>query len=263
NEGAVGYNFEFVYPCLGGIATLVQALATDLENSIRTQESVIHICPNTKRVVTANANEYVYDILVWTGPVTKLIDCLVTTPKCQVKRIRCQQLRELASKLRHAGLQVAVLGQPHYENRFGNEIQWLYVPKGYPFHRVGWSSRVASYLAPAGCEALYVELASHQQSQVCEGDVLAALAALGVRVQDQPVDVYRSYWHEYAYPVETLETRQALDGIQGVFAEEGWTIATTGRFGAWYYDSICECIEHARQTVAAFTKRFQDAEVIR
>lgn len=263
NEGAVGYNSEFVYPCLGGIATLVRSLAADLENCIRTHEPVIQIYPNTKRVVTANANEYVYDILVWTGPVTKLIDCLVTAPTCQVKGIRCEQLRSFASKLRHAGLQVVVLGQPHYENRFGNEIQWLYVPKGYPFHRVGWSSRVASYLAPAGCEALYVELASHQQSQVCESDVLAALAALGVRVQDQPVDVYRSYWHEYAYPVETLLTRGALDGIQGVFAQEGWDIATTGRFGAWYYDSICECIEHARQTVAALTKRFQDAEVIR
>ena len=144
------------------------------------------------------------------------------------------------------------------ENRFGNQLQWLYVPEGDPFHRVGWSSRVAPYLAPPGCEALYLEVASGRQEQAPEGEVLAALAALGVRAQDQPVHVYRSYWHEYAYPVETLETRAAIEGIERVLAEEGWGIATSGRFGAWYYDSMCECIEHACGTVARLADRFQD-----
>ena len=106
-------------------------------------------------------------------------------------------------------------------------------------------------------------MASGRHEQAAEGEVLAALAALGVRAQDQPVHVYRSYWHEYAYPVETLETRAAIEGIERVFAEEGWDIATSGRFGAWYYDSMCECIEHATETVARLARRLQNMEVTR
>jgi protoporphyrinogen oxidase len=184
---------------------------------------------------------------------------MTTTQTRNVERSRCEQLRMFAGKLRHAGLQMVVLGQPRRDNWFGDQLQWLYVPKGYPFHRVGWSSRVAPYLAPPGCEALYVEMASRRQEQVPESETLAALAALGVRAHDQPVHVYRSYWHEYAYPVETLETRAAVDGIERAFAEEGWAIATSGRFGAWYYDSMCECIEHAARTVARLARRLQGA----
>jgi protoporphyrinogen oxidase len=263
DEGAVGYNPDFVYPSSGGIATLVRVLAAGLENSIHTNEPVAQIWPEAKRVITAAGDEYTYDAMVWTGPLTKLADCLMTTPARHMERSRREQLREFASKLRHAGLQVVVFGQPHRDNRFGNELHWLYVPKGYPFHRVGWSSRVASYLAPPGCEALYLEVASRRQEQVPEGEILAALAVLGVRAQDQPVHVYRSYWHEYAYPVETLETRVAVDGIERVLSTEGWNIAVSGRFGAWYYDSMCECIEHAAQTVARLTQSFHDTGVTR
>lgn len=263
DEGAVGYNPAFVYPSHGGIATLARALATGLEDSIRTGEPVTQIRPEDKRVVTAGGREYAYDAMVWTGPLTKLVECLAPAPARRAGRSRREQLREFAGKLRHAGLQVIVLGQPHRDNRFGDQLQWLYVPEGYPFHRVGWSSRVAPYLAPPGCEALYLEVASAREEQASEGDILAALAALGVRAQDQPVHVYRSYWHEYAYPVETLETRAAVDGIERVFAEEGWDIATSGRFGAWYYDSMCECIEHATQAVTRLARRFQETEVTR
>jgi protoporphyrinogen oxidase len=261
--GAVGYNPDFVYPSLGGIETLVRVLAADLENSIRTGEPVVKIRPEDKRIITAGGKEYAYDALVWTGPLTRLVECLSAAPARHAGRSRLEQLREFAGKLRHAGLQVVVLGQPRRDNRFGSRLQWLYVPEGYPFHRVGWSSRVAPYLAPRGCEALYLEVASGRQEQVPEREILAALAALGVRAHDQPVHVYRSYWHEYAYPVETLETRAAVEGIERVFAEEGWEIATSGRFGAWYYDSMCECIDHATRTVARLARRFQDAEVTR
>jgi protoporphyrinogen oxidase len=263
DEGAVGYNSDFVYPSLGGIATLARAMATDLENSIRTNEPVVQIWPEAKRVVTAGGNEYAYDAMVWTGPLTKLVECLAAAPARHMERRRREQLCEYAGKLRHVGLQVVALGQPQRDNRFGDQLQWLYVPEGYPFHRVGWSSRVAPYLSPPGCETLYLEVASQQQEQAPEGEVLAALAALGVRAGDQPVHVYRSYWHDYAYPVETLETRAAVEGVGRVFDEEGWEIATSGRFGAWYYDSICECIEHATQTVARLTQRFQATEVTR
>ena len=258
---AVGYNPDFVYPSSGGIATLVRLLATGLESSIRTDEAVVQIRPATRRAVTARGEEYGYDAMVWTGPLTKLVECLLAAPTREVGRSRHEQLREFAGRLRHTGLEVVVLGQPRRANRFGDELQWLYVPDGYPFHRVGWSSRVASYLAPPGCETLYIELSSRRQGQVPEGETLAALAALGVRAPDQPAHVYRSYWHEYAYPVETLETRVAVDGIGRAFADEGWQIATSGRFGAWHYDSMCECIEHATQTVARLARRFRDTGV--
>ncbi|MDQ3919577.1 MAG: FAD-dependent oxidoreductase [Acidobacteriota bacterium] len=258
---AVGYNPEFVYPSSGGIATLVRLLATGLESSIRTGEAVVEIRPTTRRAVTARGEEYDYDAMVWTGPLTKLVECLLAAPAGEVGRSRREQLRGFGGRLRHAGLQVALLGQPRRDNRFGDELQWLYVPEGYPFHRVGWSSRVAPYLAPSGCETLYVELSSSRQAQVAEDEVLAALAALGVRAPDQPAHVYRSYWHEYAYPVETLDTRGAVDSIGRVFTDEGWRIATSGRFGAWYYDSICECIEHATQTVARLARGFQGVGV--
>jgi protoporphyrinogen oxidase len=257
DEGAVGYNSDFVYPSRGGIETLARALAAGLEDSVRTGEPVVQIRPDDKRVVTADGDEYAYDAMVWTGPLTKLVECLVAAPARHVGRGRREQLSEFAGKLRHAGLQVVVLGQPQRDNRFGDQLQWLYVPEGYPFHRVGWSSRVAPYLAPPGCEALYLEVASGRREQAPEGEILAALAALGVRAHDQPVHVYRSYWHEYAYPVETLETRAAVEGIGRALAEEGWGIATSGRFGAWYYDSMCECIEHAAETVARLADGFQ------
>ena len=48
-----------------------------------------------------------------------------------------------------------------------------------------------------------------------------------------------------------------------MFSEEGWEIAISGRFGAWYYDSMCECIEHATRTVARLAGRIQETEVTR
>lgn len=261
DEGAAGYNPEFVYPSTGGIATLVRVLSDGLGDSIRTGKAVVRVRPAARRVVTADGDEYDYDALVWTGPLTGLVGCLAT--EAEVGPGPREQLRGFACKLRHAGLQVIVLGQPRRPNRFGVGLQWLYVPKGYPFHRVGWSSRVAPYLAPEGCEALYLEVASGRGEQVPEGEILAALAALGIRAQDQPVHVYRSYWHEYAYPVETLETRAAVEGVARVFEEEGWRIATSGRFGAWYYDSMCECIEHATRAVARLARQLQGMGVVR
>ena len=130
DEGAVGYNPDFVYPSHGGIATLARALATGLEDSIRTDRPVTQIRPDAKRVVTADGDEHAYDALVWTGPLTKLVECLAAAPARRAGPSRREQLSEFAGKLRHAGLQVIVLGQPHRDNRFGDELQWLYVPEG-------------------------------------------------------------------------------------------------------------------------------------
>jgi hypothetical protein len=76
-------------------------------------------------------------------------------------------------------------------------------------------SRAAPYLTPPGCESFYLEVVT--EAPVPEGEILAAL---GMRARDQLVHVYRSNWHEYTYPVETLETRGAVESVSRVFAEE-------------------------------------------
>jgi len=238
-QEGLGYNASFLYPRAGGIDALPRRLAAGLPEGteVLLGSDVEAVDPTRRRVkLTGEGDWRDYHALVSTIPLPELVRRIVGASV---------EVREAAAALRWVRwrwLDVAT------RTRVPADYHWVYVPETrYPFFRVGVYSNAVASMAPEGCSSLYVEL-SEREGEVDVADVVRGLVDIGALASVDDVLFTVERRAEYAYVVFDDAYGPATRTILGWLESVG--IRSCGRYGAWVYNAMEDCMIAGREAAA-------------
>lgn len=229
-----GYNATFYYPKEGGIELLPNAIANELEGEVILGCEVLNI--NTeKKEVTTTQGAFSYDWLVNTAPLNEFLSKLEPPLPEPIKN-------QMKSALHHTVVYNLNLG---LRQKNATPKHWTYFPENkYPFYRVGAAHNFSNTLAPPDCGSYYVEFAGRPEKpfdfKKAANLTLKAFRELDFMSQKDEVAV--SHWNviDPGYVIFTKERREFLPQIFKYL--ESRQILTAGRYGAWKYSFMEECL---------------------
>jgi protoporphyrinogen oxidase len=249
----MGYNQSFLYPKAGGIETFTRALTTRMAAAgparaggrVHTRSSPDAV-DWRGRAVVVGGERIPYRALVATIPLPELLKRMTDLPpeiEAHAARLRCTTLRYL---------NIGARGAPPAD------WHWIYVPeRRYPFYRVNVFSTAMPSMAPAGCASICVEMAD--RGPISEGavrDTTAALVAAGALGDPADVVFAEPKQIEYAYVVFDHHYYAATRAIFAFL--EANDIHPRGRYGAWTYNAMEDCVLAGRE-VAGLVDRADGA----
>ena len=234
----MGYNQSFLYPKAGGIETFTRALQTRMAGGqVHTRAN-----PDTvdwrRREVVVGGERIPYRALVATIPLPELLKRMPDLPveiEAEAARLRCTTLRYL---------NIGARGKPR------SDWHWIYVPeKRYPFYRVNVFSTAMPNMAPEGCSSICVEMADRGPvTETSIRDTTAALVAAGALGKAEDLVFADEKQIEYAYVVFDQHYYQATRTIFTFLESKG--IFPRGRYGAWTYNAMEDCVLAGREVAA-------------
>ena len=238
----MGYNQSFLYPKAGGIETFTRALVTRMARADGGGRVVTGTGPDAvdwrRRELTVGGERIPYRALVATIPLPELLKRTLDLPpeiETAASRLRCTTLRYL---------NIGARGTPPAD------WHWIYVPeRRYPFYRVNVFSTAMPSMAPAGCSSICVEMADRGPiSDATMRETVAALAAAGAVRDPNDVVFAQPMQIEYAYVVFD---QHYYDATRTIFAFlESNAIHPRGRYGAWTYNAMEDCVLAGREVAA-------------
>jgi protoporphyrinogen oxidase len=247
----LGYNQSFLYPKAGGIETFTHALTTRMGTAGAGGRIHTRSDPDAidwqRRELTVGGERIGYRALVATLPLPELLKRMRGLPpeiEAQAARLRCTTL---------SYLNIAARGQPPAD------WHWIYVPEQrYPFYRVNVFSTAMASMAPEGCASICVEMAERGPiSEAVVRDSTAALVAAGALRDAGDVVFAEPKRIEYAYVVFDQHYYEATHAIFA-FLEQN-AIYPRGRYGAWTYNAMEDCVLAGREVAALLDRTFAGA----
>jgi protoporphyrinogen oxidase len=234
----LGYNQSFLYPKAGGIETFTRALQTRLAGGQVHRRANPDTVDWRRREVIVGGERVPYRALVATIPLPELLKRMPGLPpeiEAEAARLRCTTLRYL---------NIAARGKPR------EDWHWIYVPeKRYPFYRVNVFSTAMASMAPDGCSSICVEMADRGPiTAAAIADTTAALVAAGALGDGRDVVFAEEKEIEYAYVVFDQHYYQATRAIFAFL--EGSGIYPRGRYGAWTYNAMEDCVLAGREVAS-------------
>ncbi|HVV17206.1 MAG TPA: FAD-dependent oxidoreductase [Polyangia bacterium] len=234
----MGYNQTFLYPTDGGIETFTRALAGRLAGGRVTTGASPDAIDWQRREVTVGGDVIAYRALVATLPLPELLKRMGGLPpavEAAATRLRCTTLRYLNIGAR---------------SRPPADWHWIYVPeKRYPFYRVNVFSTAMPSMAPAGCASICVEMADRGPvSDATVTETIAALVEAGALAHADDVLFVDDKQIEYAYVVFDRHYYPATRTIFDFLEANG--IHPRGRYGAWTYNAMEDCVLAGREVAA-------------
>jgi protoporphyrinogen oxidase len=238
DAGGMGYNINFSYPKQGGIETLTRALGVRIQGGEVHLRSSVESLDLRRREVVVAGERVPYHAVVTTLPLPELLARVSDLPDdiaVHASRLRCTTLRYL---------NVATRSRP------AADWHWIYVPeKSLPFYRVGIYSNAAASMAPAGAGSLYVELADRGSvGDTILSDVAQGLAAIGAIGSPGDIRFADAREIKYAYVVFDEHYQAATTAIFRFL--ESHAIYSRGRYGAWTYNAMEDCLLAGREVAA-------------
>jgi len=222
----VGYNAAFLYPKVGGIQIVADALARSLP-AVRLGCQVRSVRLGAREVELESGETLGWDALVATAPLSHLAAMTADLPAAA--RAAAARLRAVAV----VNLNLGVRGPaPRREH-------WLYVPEErFPFYRVGIPSNHGR-VAPPGCHTLSVEVSVPAGAPVPAGlreRCLAGLAELDLLRDAGDVAVVEEVRLDPAYAIFDAARPAAVAALRDAFRAAGVTVA--GRWAEWKYSTM-------------------------
>jgi protoporphyrinogen oxidase len=191
-----------------------------------------------RREVVAGGERIPYRALVASIPLPELLKRMPDLPpeiEACAARLRCTTLRYL---------NVASRAKPPAD------WHWIYVPETkYPFYRVNVFSSAMPSMAPAGGASICVEMSD--RGPIGEGALLAsieALVAAGALTSAEDVVFADRKEIQYAYVVFDDNYYPATRAIFSFLEANG--IYPRGRYGAWTYNAMEDCVIAGREVAA-------------
>jgi protoporphyrinogen oxidase len=231
----MGYNQTFLYPRQGGIETFTRALVGGLQGDRVTTGASPDAVDWRRRQVVVGGQAIAYRALVATIPLPELLKRMRELPaevEQAAARLRCTTLRYL---------NIAARGKPPAD------WHWIYVPeKRYPFYRVNVFSTAMPSMAPEGCSSICVEMADRGPvSEAALRETVAALVEAGALGHADDVVFIEEKQIEYAYVVFDQHYYAATRAIFAFLEANG--IHPRGRYGAWTYNAMEDCVVAGRE----------------
>ncbi len=234
----LGYNQTFLYPTEGGIETFTRALAGRLAGGRVATGASPDAVDWRRREVTVGGEVVPYRALVATIPLPELLKRMRELPpevEAAGGRLRCTTLRYLNIGARRPP---------------PADWHWIYVPeKRYPFYRVNVFSTAMPSMAPEGCASICVEMADRGPvSDAAVTDTIAALVEAGGLAHADDVTFVDEKQIDYAYVVFDQHYYAATRTIFDFLEANG--IHPRGRYGAWTYNAMEDCVLAGREVAA-------------
>lgn len=236
----LGYHRSFLYPKVGGIGVLADALAQRVRG-LRLGGAVCGIRPEARVVVLEDGQELPYKLLVSTLPLPDLLEMTEGLPK---------ELLEEAKRLRYVS--VFVIGMA-VDRPDVSPYHWIYFPETrFPFYRVGFPSILSPKMAPEGKSSLCVEI-SHRPTdpldqQALIDQTLQGLSEVGIIKEGDRVRVLLTLDIRYAYVVYDKGRRTLLPKVLDFL--NGYGIRCLGRYGLWQYATMEDVLLEGRDLAA-------------
>jgi protoporphyrinogen oxidase len=231
NKG-MGYNPKFIYPKVGGIDCLPQALARPIRR-LQTSQAVEYISPKKKFIRMTNGIEEPYDFLISTLPLPLAYQMLKDTPDTLVA----------AAKKLHA---ISVLNINVGINRPNiSDQHWIYFPEDrYIFSRIGFPMNFSNSVAPDGTSSIYVEITHPPNAKPNVDDAversIVDLRKCGILLENDRVLTRHVLDIRFAYVVFDEHRQSHVQKLIDYL--EAHDIFTAGRYGCWDYYSMEDSI---------------------
>src|SRR5262245_7426358 len=240
SDKAFGYNPDFLYPREGGIDRLPRAIAAGLPaGSVRTGCTVAALHAGRRRVRLANGETHEGEALLSSLPLPLLARLTEDLPA---------ELRAAAATLRHVSVRVinlGVRGPPVH-----GDAQWVYVPApDVPYHRIGFPCALPPAMAPAGRNSIIASISFRPEApparEASLADTRRALRAAGFLRDERDIVLEWVMDIPEAYVLFDRARRRVLPALFRWYVERG--VVPLGRYGAWDYLSMEDCLRHGRQ----------------
>ncbi|MFZ5786612.1 MAG: protoporphyrinogen/coproporphyrinogen oxidase [Acidobacteriota bacterium] len=223
---AVGYNAAFLYPKVGGISMLPEALAA-ASGPVRYGAAVRRLHLGDRSLELECGEVLGFETLIATVSLRTLASITEDLPA---------DAAAAAAALRAVGVVNVNLG---VRGKAPRREHWLYVPEGrFPFYRVGIPSNHGS-VAPDGCHTLSVEVSLPTGSPVPADlfdSCLAGLESLGLLRDRKDVETVAQERIDPAYVVFDAARPPAVAAIRDTYRRAG--VILSGRWAEWKYSTM-------------------------
>jgi len=237
----MGYNPTFLYPKIGGIRALPEALAGGLQD-VRLGRDVVAIDAAARTARLSDGSTLAWEALVSTIPLDRLLAITAGLPA---------DLPGAASRLRAVRVLNISLG---VDRAAISPAHWIYFPEPeYSFYRVGFPVNLGDGLAPRGCSSLYVERSLLRGEPFDEAEVVERavddLRRAGILWKGDRLIYRRVTVLDPAYVIYDRFRARQLPAIHRALRDAG--IHSVGRFGAWEYSSMESAIKAGMDVAAS------------
>jgi protoporphyrinogen oxidase len=242
----LGYNATFSYPRRGGIEVLPERLAQAVGGRIEFGKEARAVRPASREVEFADGSRVEYERLISTVPLPELVEMIADAPP---------EVRRAARELRWVSVLNINLGvaRPDLTDR-----HWIYVPEEeFLFYRVGFPTSFSRYAAPEGASSLYTEISHLPEDPLDETGAVRRvsddLVAMGILRSSDRIATTVVLHLPFAYVIFDRRRGPALETLRGFLSD--CSIDLLGRFGAWTYASMEDCICDAERLVERLFSR--------
>jgi UDP-galactopyranose mutase len=224
----MGPNARFAYPLRGGFQALMNGFLPHLKGQMRLNSGVVRVSRSRRRVTLADGSEYVYEYLISTMPLPRLIEAIGNEVPPNV--------RAAAAGLRNVSVRCVNLGIGR-ENL--TEKHWIYYPEQTVFHRIFVQGNASPYCNPPGGFGLTCEITySEHKPLPCDGDALIRrciddCVAVGLIDREDPVWAANQVDLPYAYVVYDHHRASNVNLIREWLLAQNIILA--GRYAEWAY----------------------------
>lgn len=220
-----GYNDYFYYPLSGKINSLANALADKVKENIVYNTKIKTINSLKKSCYDVNDNEYIYDHLITSIPLPKLLS--MTDPSARTLDYQFTSVKNIRIVIKGKLLH-------HYH--------WLYIPdETLPFYRVGFPQNVIKSTCPDGYTSISIESEINNCSLYTDRQIANLVVNYLLKCNLITFEEFFDISSILITPAYTYYT-QGQSGSADEFLStlKRFDITSVGRYGLWKYFSMEE-----------------------
>lgn len=223
------YNDTFLYPKLGA-QSYINKLFEKIDKNKILYNTVVNNIDYKNKIVYTDDMEIEYQYLINTSPFNKFLEYI--------------QYNDLANKLSYNKVLVFNIG---FDINSDIKEDWVYIPdKSISFYRIGFYNNIL------GNDKLsvYIELGFNKNDKIdvdfYYNKVLGDLVKMKIIGEYDVPECYNSLIMDPAYVHINKEHNKEIDSVKKLLEENN--VFTIGRYGAWTYCSMEDCILMANNT---------------
>ena len=235
NKDSTSYNNTFLYP-KDGAGSFIQILYDSLDHSkVLLGHKVVKIDNENKTAELDDGSKITYGYLINTSPLNHLLDYF-----------EGKEYKNLQEALSYNKVLVFNLGF-NKKSKYTEE-HWMYIPdKKVNFYRIGFYDNILD----ADKLSMYIEIGYGKNDVITDADVetqlkltLENLHKLGIIDDETKLEEHSTIIMDPAYVHINTETEKRIQEFKE--REAGNNIYTIGRYGAWTYCSMEDCMIAAK-----------------
>lgn len=229
----ISYNNTFLYP-KNGAGSFIDILYNNLnKNKIKLNTTIKNIDKENKIVTTESGEQYYYEYLINTSPLNHFLNLFEN-----------ENYKQLQQELSYNKVLVFNLGF-NKKSKFVKE-HWIYIPdKETNYYRIGFYDNILD----SNKLSMYIEIGYDKNANInVEKQLNLTLNNLkkqGIIDDSTKLEEYVSIIMDPAYVHINEKTDKKITELKNNLSKEN--IYTIGRYGAWTYCSMEDCMVEAKK----------------